>query len=142
MPKSFGVRTRPSPKCHCQTRLAITRAVSRFSSEAIHSASAARGAWAACRPARGHRRPRQGSGKPGLDDLARHLELAAFQQAGLERFLAMREEAVRDGRGVVEVLLADLETERVDILDVAGGLLELELLPAEVEQELALFGSS
>ena len=30
MPKLLGVRTRPSPKCHCQTRLTITRAVSGF----------------------------------------------------------------------------------------------------------------
>jgi hypothetical protein len=38
-PKSLGVRTRPWPKCCCQTRLTITRAVSGFAGLAIHCAS-------------------------------------------------------------------------------------------------------
>ena len=41
-PKSFGVATRPWPKCDCQTRFTSTRAVSGFDGEAIHSASVTR----------------------------------------------------------------------------------------------------
>ncbi len=49
MPKLFGVRTRPSPKCHCQTRLTMTRAVSGFAADATQRAARAgrsRNEWA------------------------------------------------------------------------------------------------
>ena len=36
--KLLGVRTRPSPKWCCQSRLTITRAVSGFSGDTSHSA--------------------------------------------------------------------------------------------------------
>ncbi len=41
-PKSLGVSTRPVPKCPCQMRFTITRAVSGFCGLAIQSASARR----------------------------------------------------------------------------------------------------
>ncbi len=41
-PKLFGLPAIAWPKCHCQMRLTITRAVSGFSGEAIQSASASR----------------------------------------------------------------------------------------------------
>jgi hypothetical protein len=42
-PKSFGVSTMPVPKCHCQTRLAITRAASGLSGRMIARAKTVRG---------------------------------------------------------------------------------------------------
>ena len=42
LPKLFGERTMPRPKWCCQTRLAITRAVSGLSGEAIQLASTVR----------------------------------------------------------------------------------------------------
>ena len=42
LPKLLGVRTMPSPKCFCQMRLTITRAVRGFCGEAIQSASSKR----------------------------------------------------------------------------------------------------
>ena len=42
MPKLFGVRTIPSPKCPCQMRFTITRAGSGFAGSASHSASSRR----------------------------------------------------------------------------------------------------
>ena len=42
MPKSFGVSTIPRAKCHCQTRLTMTRAVSGWSACVSQSASCLR----------------------------------------------------------------------------------------------------
>ena len=42
VPKSLGVRTRPTPKWYCQTRLTITRAVSGLSRSVNHRASVSR----------------------------------------------------------------------------------------------------
>ena len=42
LPKLFGVATSPRPKCCCQMRLTITRAVSGLLADAIHCASASR----------------------------------------------------------------------------------------------------
>ena len=42
LPKSFGVSTSPRPKCCCQRRLTITRAVSGFQGSVSHFASAVR----------------------------------------------------------------------------------------------------
>src|SRR5262245_10680775 len=41
-PKLLGVGTMPRPKCQCQIRLTMTRAVSGLSADAIHSANARR----------------------------------------------------------------------------------------------------
>ena len=42
LPKSLGVSTMPRPKCQCQRRFTITRAVRGFSGLAIHFANASR----------------------------------------------------------------------------------------------------
>src|SRR5688572_8350497 len=70
--------------------------------------------------------------------LAGQLELAPLEDAHLQRLFAMRQEAVWNGRCVVEMLLAGLQPQRVDIVDVPGWFRQFELLPAEVEKERPL----